>query len=153
MASLIRQSTPKRLLCVGIAVSLIAGGLTAVVTRASGRVVYAPKDCIKPKVKPSRIVLACGDFGLFVRAKHRNHWGGQRARGRGMLRANECTPTVSCGPSQFARYHVRFRLYKLREKRCGGRHIPLFTQMNLRFKKHKPSYAERLRRNRLFCTP
>jgi hypothetical protein len=136
-------------------VAALAPLVLAAMGDAAGSPTYAPKDCTKPKVEPSRIVLACADFGLFVRATHWNHWGGRRASGRGTLHANECVPAASCGPSQFRRYrHVRFRLHRVREKRCGGERVHLFTRLNLRFKRRdKPSYAHTIRRNRLYCKP
>ncbi len=98
-------------------------------------------------------MLACGDFGLFVKPKHWSLWGHKQARGRGVLRANECVPLSDCGPRQFKRYHVRFKLNKARPKKCGGRRVRLFTKINLRFGQRKPSYAHRIRDSRLFCFP
>jgi hypothetical protein len=139
-------------------VFLLAGCLCFVATgvlagSSAKQKTFAPKDCSKPRVKPTRIVLACGDFGLYVRPKHWSLWGHKTARGRGLLRANECNPSSSCGPSQFKRYHVRFRLSHVRNKTCGGRQVHLFTKIHLRFDHRKPSYAHRIRDSRLFCNP
>jgi hypothetical protein len=129
---------------------VIEGGGGGAAGRPAKR--FAPKDCSKPRVKPGRIVLSCGDSGLFVKPKHWSRWGQNTARGRGQLRANECSPSYSCGPSQFTRYPVHFRLSDVRDKSCGGRRVDLFTELHLRFEQRKPSHAKRIRGSRLFCS-
>jgi hypothetical protein len=114
---------------------------------------FAPKDCTKPEVKPSRIVLACADFGLFVRIKHWTAWNDDRAKGRGALHANECVPLAECGPGQFKKYKAKVRLSEVRTQRCGGSRVPMFTKMVLRFPRDEPDYANRIEKSRLFCTP
>jgi len=80
---------------------------------------------------------------------------------RGAVFANQDSraPPPRTGPLYRARYRsarrypVRFKLRRVQREHCGGRRVPLFTRMDLRFPKHKPSYAHRLTRNRLFCAP
>ena len=108
---------------------------------ASGEVArnrtYAPKDCVKPRVRPSRIVLACGDFGLDVSHIDWHGWTQRRAHGKGKLYANTCDP--SCSAGNFKKYPVHVHLRKVRRRTCGGLHVPLFRKAILRFPGKRPS--------------
>jgi hypothetical protein len=113
--------------------------------------VYAPKDCSKPRTTPSRIVIACGDLDRFVTINHWTRWERPKAKGRGNLHANTCKP--SCATGRFKKYPVKLHLRKIRDKSCGGRRMPLFRKMILRFLGRAPKYAHVIDRTSLFCEP
>jgi hypothetical protein len=125
-------------------VSVVAGSASA-----NGSKVYAPKDCTKPRIRPSRIVISCADFGLFVTINHWNRWGRPKAKGKGDLHANTCRP--DCATGKFKEYPVKVRLRKIREKTCGGRRLPLFRRMILRFLGPEPKFASAINQTQLFC--
>jgi hypothetical protein len=141
-------------MALGVLASVALAAVPAVAAQAPGPgKPFAPKDCTKAEVKPSRIVIACADFGLFVRVKHWTRWNEDRAKGRGVFHANECVPLAECGPGQFKKYKAKVRLREVRMQRCGGRRVPMFTKMVLRFPRDEPDYANRIEKSRLFCIP
>jgi hypothetical protein len=127
---------------------LADGGLPTPADAAQSKV-YAPKDCTKARTRPSRIVISCADFGLFVTIDQWTHWERPKAKGKGELHANTCKP--SCATGNFKEYPVKVRLRKIRKKTCGGRRVPLFRKMILRFPQREPKYADAIDRTQLFC--
>jgi hypothetical protein len=144
------------------AITLIGAGLCAaalmVSTGAFGALrgvpdhpTKAPKDCQFPRVKPSRIVIACGDFAAYVNDLHWHHWGNGEARGHGKFRANSCDP--SCVEGTFKTYPAKVKLLNPEHKKCNGRKVRLFTHMDMAFPKKQPPNAADLEHNDLFCNP
>ncbi len=134
-------------LCVvalGVSTGAFAGSIPEHPTKA-------PKDCQLPRVEPTRIVLACGDFGTYVNRLHWHHWGNGRARGHGKLRFNDCDP--SCVEGTFHTYAVKAGLLDARKTRCNGSRVRLFNHMDLTFPHRQPSNAEDFHHNDLFCNP
>src|SRR5438046_1860003 len=86
--------------------ALALGGASA----SSGKV-YGIKDCTRPEVRPPRIVLACGDVGLYINAIDYRSWGAQSVHATGVMHARTCNP--QCVGSPYKDYPVKFRLYKL----------------------------------------
>ncbi len=138
---------PRRLLAL-VAVSVLAPAVLAA-TGDARQPTYAPKDCTKPQVRPNRIVFACGDAGLYVNHLSWKRWGHLRARGKGTLKANSCDP--DCAAGNFDKYRVKIRLRTVRRGFCGGRYVPLFRKAILSFPHRKPSDADHIRKNRLYC--
>jgi hypothetical protein len=141
----------KRLIVVMAAVAVLLAAVFAASGQAAHHRTYAPKDCVKPRVEPSRIVLACGDFGVYLGHIDWNGWGHRRAHGKGRLYVNTCDP--SCSAGNFKRYPVRVHLRKVRRRTCGGLSVPLFRKAILRFPGKRPSHAHRFHKNTLFCQP
>ena len=141
----------RRLIVVTAAVTVLLPTVFAASGEAAHNRTYAPKDCVKPRVEPSRIVLACGDFGLYVSHIDWNGWTHRRARGKGKLYVNSCDP--SCSAGNFKKYPVHIHLRKVRRRTCGGLSVPLFRKAILRFPGKRPSHAHRFHRNTLFCQP
>ena len=133
-------------LAAALAATLVVGEVSAGASK-----VYAPKDCTKPRTRPTRLVLFCADFGAFVRVNHWKRWGRPKAKANGELHAKTCRP--DCASSPFKQYPVKVRLRKIREKTCGGRRVPLFRKVILHFPGPKPDEAKSLGSTQLFCSP
>ncbi len=140
----------KRLIIALVAATAIAAILVASASAGGGKnKTYAPQDCAKPRVEPSRIVFACADFGSYISKLHWGHWGGKRARGSGVFAEKVCNP--SCASGHLAKYHADIRLRKARVSKCGGRRVRLFHRAKLRFTGKKPPDARHYRDTRIFC--
>jgi hypothetical protein len=122
-----------------------------VAASAAKRTVYAPKDCTKPRVEPGRIVIACGDFGLYFKVKRWAYWNRSGAAANARMRANDCTP--SCAAGTFHSYTVRIRLSKVRTRPCNGRRVPMFQKLRANFKDRRPAWAGGREKFGLWCAP
>src|SRR5262245_36667867 len=87
---------------------------------------YAPKDCTKPRAEPNRIILACGDAGLYVNHLRWQRWRHLHAKGKGVLHENTCDP--DCSAQHYRDYPVKILLRKVKRVRCGGRRVPMFRK-------------------------
>jgi hypothetical protein len=123
--------------------------LVASATAGSGHRTFAPKDCVKPKVEPSRIVFSCADFGSYINQLQWKHWGAHRARGKGSFKEKVCKP--SCAEGHFRSFAAKIRLQKVRKDSCGGRKVHMFQLAYLRFPGKKPQDASEFHKNKLFC--
>ena len=150
MVSASRTRRVGRLALVAAIIGMVGVVVLAPSSGAAKRKTYAPKDCVKPLVEPPRIVLACGDGGLFVSHLHWTKWRHRHARGKGRLYAKSCVP--SCAEGHFEKYPVRIRLRKVKRGICGGQRLPLFRKAILNFPHDKPSHARRIHKTRMFCT-
>jgi hypothetical protein len=92
-----------------LALACITGAvLGAAGADAAQATTYLPGRCYDLIVKPKRVILACGDGGLFLSAMHWTEWGKPRAHGNGRMLANDCDP--SCVDGTFIGYPVRVTL-------------------------------------------
>jgi hypothetical protein len=133
-----------------IAITASAGLVLMPGAAGAGQGPFAVEDCTKPEARPERIVIACGDFGLFVDSINWDNWGDRKATGHGALNANDCTP--SCAEGDFKRYPVNMTVRKVRKRECGGKRVPLFTKLILSFPGSAPSFAGALQKNPIFCS-
>jgi hypothetical protein len=62
--------------------------------------------CTKSQVKPSEIILFCGDDGAYVNHIRWSTFGGATAHGSGTYAFNPCKP--NCAASKYKSYSVRF---------------------------------------------
>ena len=108
---------------------------------------FAPKNCSLPRVEPTRIVLACGDFGFFINAIDWKYWGNKKAKARGVAHAKTCRP--SCAESPFRDYPVKFKVYKPRSRVCDGRRLPIFQKIKMNWPGKIPEGAGLY--DHLFC--
>jgi hypothetical protein len=136
--------------------SIAAGALTAsIAAPASGGLVepiglvYAPHDCTTPKQEPKRIVLACGDSNAYLGKMQWSEWGGEKAKGEGWFYMNDCDP--NCADGHFISYGVKAKLFKIKEKTCGGQLVDLYRKAKLRFIGEVPPHAGNLIEWKLFC--
>ena len=99
--------------------------------------VYLPSKCYDQKVKPRRVILACGDAGFYATGLKWKRWGGGWADGRGVAHANNCDP--SCAEGTFGQYPVR--LVATSRKRCrnGKRQ---YTRVRYSFPEDSPFPAD-----------
>jgi hypothetical protein len=74
--------------------------------------------CMKSQVKPSTIILFCGDDGAYVNHIHWSSFGGATSRGSGIYAFNPCKP--DCAASKYKTYSVR--LVASQAKPCWDAH-------------------------------
>jgi hypothetical protein len=142
----------KRALIAGMllsAVSAVAVTATASAGEGITETVYAPKDCTKPRVEPKQITIACADDGIYLNRLSWEQWGGDKARGAGILRVNTCNPNCAEGPIKS--YDANVRLVNPKRTQCGGRSVLMYNRVHLRFPNKKPRGAKDLRSEELFC--
>jgi hypothetical protein len=130
-----------------VAVSALVGpvahtpGATAAVDDqvldARGSATRVVDNCLRPHVRPQRIVVTCADGGFLLRHLHYRHWGRHRAAGWGKAVTNDCTP--SCAEGDFESHKVRFRFD--RTKRVNGHR--LFVHARMTYLNDKPSQYPR----------
>jgi hypothetical protein len=97
------------LLVAALAVLASAGASsTAAAGSTHTKVVH---DCNHPVVKPSRIIIACGDGNFYLARLHWGLWNGYTARGHGRAWANDCIP--DCADGHFHHYAVRVALTRV----------------------------------------
>lgn len=132
------------------AMALVGLALALAATSAfAGRTVYAPKDCSRPRVKPSRIVATCADGGFYFTAQHWTYWNGREAGAKGKVHVNDCDPF--CAGGTFHTFKAKIRLSKVRVKTCNGRRVPMFQKAKVRIIGSKPDWIERTRKFPLTC--
>lgn len=113
---------------------------------------FTPKQCVKPRIKPNEIVIACGDGNFFIEVKKYSFYNGREAGGTGEAFVNDCMP--SCAEGDFGKYSVKFRLFKARPGTCGGRRVPYFHKIEVTWKGDRPSPSlDRTEKYSLLCVP
>lgn len=80
-----------------LAASLGAAALTAASGAAAAHPTALPNCLGKPTVRPSAVVLACGDGNFGVKRLHWIGWGGAAAAATGIAYANDCKPYCAAG--------------------------------------------------------
>ena len=78
--------------------------------------VGAFSDCQHAHVRPSRLIVACGDGNLVLTHMHWTRWDGHTARGHGTALYNTCSP--NCAQGHFGRAPVQATLS--RPGYCGS---------------------------------
>jgi hypothetical protein len=78
-------------------------------------------------VKPTQIILACGDGNAVAEQLHWTKWTGTRAVGAGFLRQNDCAP--DCADGTFHNYPARFTL----SETTSAGHVRYFTRVTISF--------------------
>jgi formate-dependent nitrite reductase cytochrome c552 subunit len=114
----------------------------------SGTLPLIDWNCTSPgRVKPTSILLACGDGN--ARAVHLTwqQWGTRLANGRGDLTQNDCSP--DCADGTFHTYPARFALSKT-VPTAGQRY---FTRVTVRFTDQGPSGRRREVLTDCFASP
>ncbi|RLV48692.1 hypothetical protein D9V37_13250 [Nocardioides mangrovicus] len=74
-------------------------------------------NCVDHKVEPKRVIIACGDGGLFLGIKRYKYWSATSAVGFGAIRQNDCEP--DCAEGTYSYTKARIRLYHARPSRHG----------------------------------
>jgi len=102
---------------------------------------YAVAKCTKPRVEPKLIVLACADFGLFVKMKKWTHWNGHNGSGKGTMFAKQCDP--DCADGYYEKSAVKVKVTKPRKRTCNGRKgLRMFTRIKFDWPGDKPDNVQ-----------
>jgi hypothetical protein len=83
----------------------------------SGGAILASQSCKDGRQRPTRIVFACADVGLYIDHLRWSSWGGRVAVGRGVYHFNDCIP--ACAGGRFHTLGATLRLFTRRA--CPGR--------------------------------
>ncbi|MEA2322034.1 MAG: hypothetical protein QOD81_1884 [Solirubrobacteraceae bacterium] len=101
-----------------IGLAVVVWASTAAVARAAADdAVLASQSCGDGRQRPTRIVFACADVGLYVDHLRWSTWAGRVAVGRGIYHYNDCDPF--CVSGHFHALSATIRLYTRRA--CPGR--------------------------------
>lgn len=87
----------------------------------------AISDCVHPKVKPHKVMTACGDANEWATIKSYGSWRADEAWGNGRLHMNDCDP--DCASGTMRAYRATFRFHRVRDTRNG----PLFTRLGVTY--------------------
>ena len=120
---------------VGLAVCATA---LAVAARGAALPSFAGCTASQPVVRPSSIVVACGDGNFFLSDITWSRWTSTSAAGRGTGHQNDCKPY--CAAGHFHTYAVSIRLSRPETCRHGRRE---FTRFTYRFVSRKPAGVPR----------
>jgi hypothetical protein len=105
-------------------VALLAGVVVAVaVTVPEAARTQTPirilPDCQgKPQVRPSSVLFACGDGGVYATGVHWNDWGAPFATATATIHENTCTP--NCAQGHFIVYPVYLAVTGRQQCSRGG---------------------------------
>jgi len=117
-------------LLLAIAVLLAASGMSS----AAPRRVYVAEDaCGGHAYRPSKIVLACGDGGLFATGLSYSSYGTSTATATGQLHAHNCVP--NCAESSFHAFPGTLTLSRI--VRCSDGRL-YYSRARYRFTRGNP---------------
>jgi hypothetical protein len=106
---------------------------------------FVTHDCYSMKVKPRRILFACGDGNFYVTRLKWASWRKRRAVGHGKFHQNDCDP--SCAEGEFhtrkGRLVLRGRMY------CESKDKYSYARARIRYR--KPLVGRKRVRFKLFC--
>lgn len=94
-------------------------------------------NCSNEQFKPKKIVIACGDAGIWLSKLKWSSWSGSSAKGAGSYNANTCTP--DCATGKIKSYPVKVTLSK--PKTCSGQTHRAFKQAALTYTGTRPKGA------------
>ncbi len=95
--------------------------------------------CLREHYKPARIILACGDAGIWLGQLKWSRWTETTAKASGAYNENTCTPT--CVAGHIVSRPVEVTLSKPRT--CPGRAHPAFGLATFTFPSGAPPHAYR----------
>lgn len=91
----------RRLIVIGLATLLVVlGSPTHALTQT--RVTALPNCLDKPEVRPTSVIFACGDGGVYADGVRWSDWGKAFATATATMHANDCTP--NCAEGHFHTY-------------------------------------------------
>jgi hypothetical protein len=94
-------------------------------------------NCGQEQFKPKKIVVACGDGGVWLSKLKWSSWSGSQASGSGSYNANDCKP--DCAAGHVHSYPVKVTLSKV--KTCPSQTSRAFKQAALTYTGTRPSPA------------
>ncbi|MBV8711201.1 MAG: hypothetical protein JOY56_05460 [Solirubrobacterales bacterium] len=119
---------------IAIVVTLLA--VPSIAIAAAGSQVRAI-NCGREQYKPARIILSCGDAGIWLGKLRWSSWNRTKAVATGDYNQNTCTPTCSAG-------HTVTRPVKVTlstPQTCPGRPNLAFRRATFTFPSGAPPYA------------
>jgi hypothetical protein len=123
----------RRTLNIAIAVVLLALPAAAMATSHGVRAI----NCGREQYKPARIILSCGDAGIWLGKLDWSSWHRTMAVATGNYNENTCTPTCSAGHAVSRPVTVTLS----RPKTCPGHIHPAFGRATFTFASGRPPYA------------
>lgn len=94
-------------------------------------------DCLShPTVRPSALIIACGDGNSRLESMHWTRWGPNGARGVGVNVVNDCKPY--CAAGTFHSYPVVVRLANTEPWKKRPQ-VEQFTQLSLSYPGDRPA--------------
>jgi hypothetical protein len=93
-------------------------------------------NCATTQLKPKKIVVACGDAGIWLSKLKWSSWGATRASGSGVFNWNDCSPTCSAGKIKTGPVKVTLS----NPKTCPGQAQPDFKRASLTYTGTAPKY-------------
>ncbi len=133
----------RRALKLTVVLVLLAGPTAALAAAGAGRVLAI--NCNREQYKPRRIVVSCGDGGLYLANLHWRRWTRGSANATGSYVLNDCKP--DCAEGHFHSYPVKITLS--RPKSCPGQAHRAFGWATFSYPGRRPSFA--LRDFRIHC--
>ncbi|HZQ16783.1 MAG TPA: hypothetical protein VFA82_08430 [Gaiellaceae bacterium] len=115
----------------GAAAGTVAGGARTLPS-------FTPCPPVKPSVRPTTVVVACGDGNFFLGGLRWSRWTGRSAFATGTAHANDCNPY--CAAGRFHTYPASLQLTRPRTCAHGRRE---FTRFTYRFLAAKPAAVPR----------
>jgi hypothetical protein len=125
----------RNVLKIAIAVALLAV-VPAIAIAAGTNQVWAI-NCGREQYKPAKIVLSCGDAGIWLGKLTWSSWNRSTAVATGSYNENTCTPTCSAGHTVSRPVDVKLS----RPKACPGRAHPAFRAAAFTFPSGSPPNA------------
>ena len=123
---------------VALAVAPASAGAAAAHAAAAAKVVLVNQCTGGGQVRPSTIPLPeCMTSSELIGHARWTSWGSV-AFGAGDLEVNNCTPSSSCGPSQYTKYPILIVLWRAEPREGGGRY---FTRLTWILTGKRPSHA------------
>lgn len=129
--------------------ALAAVALPAIGTAADPA--YAPKNCVKPKIAPGRIVVTCGDGNFYVKIREWKYFNGHSAKAKAVAHVNSCRP--SCAAGTFKSYGARIYLDDTERIRCGKgkKKVKMFTEITIKYGSGHPKGTGTIEQYPLDC--
>jgi len=130
---------------------LLAAVLVAASAAAAAGATGPPKlaGCVPgapSTVRPSKIIVACGDANFYFTNLAWSSWNGKQAVAKGIAHLNDCTPT--CAAGHFHTYRTTITLSRPRSCSDG---VLAFTRMAWQFQGTVPAAMKRRQSQSLPC--
>jgi hypothetical protein len=102
-------------------------------------------NCTREQYKPIRIILTCGDAGIWLGRQQWSHWSHTKAVGSGTFTWNNCKPNCAAGHNLSRPVRVTLS----GPMRCPGRVHAAFGRAAFTFPDGGPPF--RFRRTTFYC--
>lgn len=118
-----------------LALLAAVASVLGIVAVASAKTTVAPSCQVnKQAVRPSAMILACGDAAIQADHLHWQGWGQAKAVGTGRILTNTCKP--SCAAGHFSKHQGSVTL--THRNRCSAHHFE-YTSARYAYGAHHPA--------------